>query len=119
MLRITRFVKKEKLFELINDSNISKFELHTSLNKRLRDETVVKVNIYLRIPKNEFLSFLSTYKDKASKQGDNMVFITLNMAHEDYFLKESAFDDFGIGYDPSKTMKLFIEKYNQQYFWDL
>ena len=119
MLRITRFIKKEKLFNLIDDLNIGKFELHTSLNKNLNDRTVVKVNVYIRIPKQNFYNFVDKYLTKSKNEKNNMVFVTLTQAKVDYFLKESAFDDFGSEYPPSKEMSEIFNKYNQQYFWNL
>ena len=59
MLAITRFVKKDKLFGLIRDPNIGKFEIQTSLNKSLKNDTIVKTRIYLRIPKIEFYNFFN------------------------------------------------------------
>ena len=119
MLAITRFVKKDKLFDLIQDPNIGKFEIQTSLNKSLNDDTVVKTRVYLRIPKLEFLNFIGMYLLKGREEKNNTVVTTLLSAKRDNFLKASAFDDFGKGYKPSKTMIEFMNKYTQEYFYNL
>ena len=119
MLVITRFVKKDKLFGLIQDPNISKFEIQTSPNKSLKDDTVVKTRIYLRIPKIEFLGFIGMYLLKGKEEKNNTVVTTLITAKRDNYLKASAFDDFGKGYKPSKTMVEFMNKYTQEYFYNL
>ena len=77
MLVITRFVKKDKLFGLIQDPNIGKFEIQTSLNKSLKDDTVVKTRIYLRIPKIEFYNFIGMYFLKGKEEKNNTVVTTL------------------------------------------
>ena len=119
MLRITRFVKKDKLFTLFNDLNVSSLRMHTSLNKALRDKTVVKVDISLRIPKDEYLQWIEKYRAVGKNKKNNVVVTTLYSAKRDGFLKESAFDDFGNGYPPSETMVNYMSTYSQQYFWDL
>lgn len=119
MLRITRFVKKDKLFNLFNDLNISSLKMYTSLNKALKDKTVVKVDIYLRIPKDEYLEWLNKYFTIGKNKKHNVVITTLYSAKRDGFLKESAFDDFGTDYLPSETMLSYMNTYSQQYFWDL
>ena len=119
MLIVTRFVKKEKLFDLINDPNIGKFEVQTSLNKNLKNNTIVKTRIYLRIPKIEFYNFIGMYLLKGREEKNNTVVTTLLTAKRDNYLKASAFDDFGKGYKPSKTMVEFMNKYTQEYFYNL
>ena len=119
MLVITRFVKKDKLFGLIQDPNIGKFEIQTSLNKSLKNDTIVKTRIYLRIPKIEFLGFIGMYLLKGKEEKNNTVVTTLITAKRDNYLKASAFDDFGKGYKPSKTMVEFMNKYTQEYFYNL
>lgn len=119
MLVITRFVKKDKLFGLIQDPNIGKFEIQTSLNKSLKNDTIVKTRIYLRIPKIEFYNFIGMYLLKGKEEKNNTVVTTLITAKRDNYLKASAFDDFGKGYKPSKTMAEFMNKYTQEYFYNL
>ena len=119
MLVITRFVKKDKLFGLIQDPNIGKFEIQTSLNKSLKNDTIVKTRIYLRIPKIEFYNFIGMYLLKGKEEKNNTVVTTLLTAKRDNYLKASAFDDFGKGYKPSKTMAEFMNKYTQEYFYNL
>lgn len=119
MLRITRLVKKDCLFDLFKDKNVSSLKLYSSLNNSLKDLTVAKVDIYLRIPKEEFFRALNQYESKGASSKNNCVVTTVSCARRDGFLKESAFSDFGSDYTPSKTMQLFMKAYNQQYFWDL
>lgn len=119
MLRITRFIKKEKLFELINDQNVAKFELKTRYNRQLKDKTVVKINIYVKINKDAFYDFIDKNITKSIKENNEIVLSTLDQTKRNGFLKESAFDDFGKNYPPCMPMIRILNKYTQQYFWDL
>lgn len=120
MLRITRFIKKDKLDLLMQDTNISKVSIQRCNNKCLRDTTVFKVHVYITLDKNLFLNWLGRYIQLAKERNNNIERTTLQTAKKDFFIKESAFDDFDPQvYKPHKVMQQFMEKYNQQYFWDL
>lgn len=122
MLRISRFIKKDKLSDILADTNVVKVTLRRCKNSHLRDITVHKIDVYLFIGTQEFHSYCGTLLDKEYKSStrSNELRSTITTAKRDTFIKESAFEDFdSIVYPPSKVIKNYLSKYTQQYFWDL
>lgn len=48
MIRISKIIAKDKLFDYINDPMISKVELPASLNRALKNKFVCKIKMYIK-----------------------------------------------------------------------
>ena len=62
MLRITKFVGKQDLFTLMLHPDVAKVELMNTENKTLTNPDICRVQIYLRIPKNDIPSLVGNLK---------------------------------------------------------
>ena len=117
MLRITRIIKKDKLFYILSLPEITKLELKKS-DQKLKNELVCKVNIYiLESPRiNLFKTLMSNLVQWGTEHNDNNAKVTALTALQVGFIKESAFNDFKC---EIKQYKKLYNKYSQEYFNNL
>lgn len=112
MLRINRFIKKDKLDMLLKDPNISKVEIRCVKQRKLIDTSVNRVLIYLKIDKQEYLTFLSVLKQIAINNNDNFERTSTATAVHNGFIKESSLIKFN---DHYPMIHLFLSKYTSNY----
>ena len=67
MLRITKLVPKVDLFTLLNNPDVAKVEMLNNQNATLKNPYICRVQIYLRINKND-LSFLTANCEAATQR---------------------------------------------------
>jgi len=70
MLRVSKIIPKDKLFEFIEDPNVVKVEVSSSYNN-LRDKTLCKIYVYLKISIFDVCSVVGNIK-KEIKQTTGM-----------------------------------------------
>lgn len=108
MLRITRIIKREILFDILDLPNISKIEIKQGKNN-LHDLTLCRVNVYIVVPtfEVEINNILEDLNHNALKS-------TALTARRDEFVKESFLEK--INFKSAEQCKYWSEKYSQEFF---
>lgn len=114
MIRISRIVAKNKIFELLKREYVSKIELKQH-KQNLRNPAICKADIYLRLDDDQcyFKNILDSIKEWSIKTNSNTARTTVDVARIDGFIKESAFDDFD--YPMPRRYKQLCEIYSQNW----
>lgn len=111
MLRITRIVAKDKIFDLLNKEYIVKIELKQGKQK-FKNPVICRAEIYLALNDNSyFKSILSNIKSWAINNNCNIARTTVDTALRDGFIKESAFNNFS--YPMPRKYKDLCNLYSQ------
>lgn len=114
MIRISRIVAKDKIFNLLERKYISKIELKQHKQK-FRNPVICRAYIYLNLDNDNeyFNSVMSNIKEWGINHNSNIAVTTANMAIMNGFIKESAFNDFN--YPIPKRYKQLCEMYSQEW----
>lgn len=113
MIRISRIVAKNRIFDLLKQKYVSKIEIRQG-KQNFKNPAICKLDIYLRLDDDDnsyFKSIMSNIKEWGIEHKINIAVTTANMAIMDGFIKESAFDDFD--YPIPKKYKELCEMYSQ------
>lgn len=120
MLRINRFIKKDKIDVLLKDTRISKIEIISAKQRQLIDNSVYRVLIYLKIDEQKYFTFLSVLKQIAINNEDNFERTTICTAVHSRFIKESSLIKFNEHYPMIESfLQSYTSDYTQEYLLNL
>lgn len=124
MLKITRFISKKRIADLVQLPNVLKIEIHRSKN-HLKNQNIAKVDIFLVINSKDCnavfspnfdigyqKSLLHCMEEYGKKYGTDDILISIQKAREMGFLTESMCTNIKI---KNKYLQL-IETYSQSFF---
>lgn len=114
MIRISRIVAKNRIYDLLERKYISKIELKQH-NQNFRNPAICRADIYLRLDDDQcyFNSILNNIREWSIKTNSNTARTTDDRSAKDGFIKESAFDDFN--YPMPRRYKQLCEMYSQEW----
>ena len=124
MLRITRFISKKRIADLVQLPNVLKIEIHRAKN-HLKNQDIAKVDIFLVIHREDCKAVLSPNFDTVyqksllrcmekygQKHNINDMLVSVQKARQMGFLTESMCTDVKI---QKKYLRL-IKTYSQSFF---
>lgn len=126
MIRQSKILPKNKIFDLVDDKSIAKVELKHQDNKRLNDPTVVKAYIFHRWPIGDLHTIAGNCKSIASSNSvpqpeSGLVAAMADYKHRGYYQGTnliklmSISDKYGVNIGMSRRLKGFLQGlgYNQ------
>jgi len=79
MLRITKIILKDKVFDLLNDPKIAKISMDSGKNKSIKNEAMVRTSIYLKVQFCDWVcvnkKIASTIQSHAFVNNENKIFL--------------------------------------------